>query len=104
MRAKALAATVALVLALCGCTSGERGIKRAEESPKPNVGQRFLCDKRESLQGVHDYYEFDTVVDSKTGVTYLVWHYGYGRSSSQGGITVLVDRDGKPIISEEVSE
>lgn len=88
---KALTAAVALVLALCGCTSGENGIERAEESPKPNVGQRFLCDE--------DYYEFETVVDSKTGVTYLVWK----ESTSNGGITVLVDRDGKPIISEEVT-
>lgn len=95
MRAKALAATVALVLALCGCTSGENGIERVEESPKPNVGQRFLCDT--------SHYEFETVVDSKTGVTYLVWKDGSGKTS-KGGITVLVDRDGKPIISEEVGE
>lgn len=92
---KALTATVALALALCGCTSGEKGIERAEESPKPNVGQRFLCDEY--------YYEFETVVDSKTGVTYLVWK-DYNGSYSKGGITVLVDRDGKPIISEEVHE
>ena len=95
MRAKALAATVALVLALCGCTSGENGIKRAEESPKPDVGQRFLCDT--------GYYEFETVVDSNTGVTYLVWHNGNG-TNGQGGITVLVNRDGTPVISEEVAE
>ena len=92
---KALTATVALALALCGCTSGENGIERAEESPKPNVGQRFLCDT--------SYYEFETVVDSNTGVTYLVWKDGSG-TTSKGGITVLVDRDGKPIISEEVVE
>lgn len=50
MRAKAFTATVALVLALCGCTSGENGIERAGESPKPSVGQRFLCDKNKSKE------------------------------------------------------
>ncbi len=33
-------------------------------------------------------------VDTKTGVNYLYHGGGYG-----GGLTVLVDRDGKPIIS-----
>lgn len=90
---RALTAAVALVLVLCGCTSN--AVLREEGAPKPNVSGRFLCDE--------DYYEFETVVDSNTGVTYLVWHNGYGNASN-GGITVLVDRDGKPIISEEVGE
>ena len=88
---RALTLTVALVLALCGCTNS---IKRDEDAPKPNVGGRFLCD---------EYYTFETVVDSKTGVTYLVWKSDHG-TNSRGGITVLVDRDGKPIISDEVHE
>ena len=34
-------------------------------------------------------------VDTQTGVTYL-WHSsGYG-----GGLTVLLDRDGRPVISQ----
>jgi hypothetical protein len=90
---KALTAAVVLALVLCGCT-GNNGIKRDVGAPKPNVGGRFLCDKS---------YTFETVVDSKTGVTYLVWKDGIG-GDSKGGITVLVDRDGKPIISEEVDE
>ena len=89
---KALTAAVVLALALCGCTGN--AVVREEGAPKPNVGGRFMCDED---------YTFETVVDSKTGVTYLVWHGGYG-NNGQGGITVLVDRDGKPIISEEVGE
>lgn len=89
---KALTATVALALALCGCAGN--AVVREEGAPKPNVGGRFMCDKG---------YTFETVVDSKTGVTYLVWKDGSGKTS-KGGITVLVDRDGKPIISEEVGE
>ena len=89
---KALAITLAACLLLCGC--GGNGVVRDEDAPKPNVSQRFICDCNDS--------EFETVVDSQTGVTYLVWKNGAGQSS-KGGITVLLDRDGKPIISEEVS-
>jgi len=89
---KALTATVALALVLCGCTGN--AVVREDAAPKPNVGGRFMCDED---------YMFETVVDSKTGVTYLVWKDGIS-NTSKGGITVLVDRDGKPIISEEVGE
>ena len=90
---KALTATVALALVLCGCTGN--AVVREEGAPKPNVGGRFMCDK--------DSYRFSTVVDRKTGVTYLIWT-DVCNSDKTSGITVLVDRDGKPIISEEVHE
>ena len=88
---KALAITLAACLLLCGC--GGNGVKREENAPKPNTQGRFLCDSR--------YYKFDTVVDSQTGVTYLLWRVD--GNGDVGGITVMLDRDGKPIISEEVS-
>ena len=91
---KALAITFAACLLLCGCTEGN-GVKREENTPKPNTQGRFLCDS--------SYYEFDTVVDSQTGVTYLLWQNGSG-NRGVGGITVMLDRDGKPIISEEVQK
>ena len=34
------------------------------------------------------------MVDTETGVNYLVWKSGYA-----GGITPLLDREGKPVIS-----
>lgn len=37
------------------------------------------------------------LVDTETGVNYLVWKAGYA-----GGITPLLDRDGKPVISAVV--
>lgn len=89
---KALTATVALALVLCGCTGN--AVVREKGAPKPNVSGRFVCDRG---------YTFETVVDSKTGVTYLVWK-DYNGKTGKGGITVLVDRDGKPIISEEVDQ
>ena len=90
---KALAITLAACLLLCGCTEGN-GVKREENAPKPNTQDRFLCDS--------SYHEFETVVDSQTGVTYLLWQTG-GGNGAIGGITVMLDKDGKPIISEEVS-
>jgi len=87
---KAAIATLALALALCGCTSGEKGVQRTEGSPKPELSQRFLCDRA---------YAFETVVDSKTGVTYLVV-----RNGDNIGITPLLNRNGYPVISEEVGE
>lgn len=90
---KAVIATLALALALCGCEGN--AVVREKDSPKPDMSQRFLCDK--------DSYGFSTVVDSKTGVTYLIWTDVYN-SGKTSGITVLVDRNGKPIISEEVHQ
>ncbi len=34
------------------------------------------------------------LVDTKTGVNYLVWKAGYA-----GGITPLLDREGRPVIT-----
>ena len=39
------------------------------------------------------------LVDTETGVNYLVWKAGYA-----GGITPLLDRDGKPVISAVVGK
>ena len=35
------------------------------------------------------------LVDKETGVNYLVWHSGYA-----GGLTPLLDAEGKPIITK----
>jgi len=89
---KALAITLAACLLLCGC--GGNGVKREGNAPKPNTQGRFLCDS--------SYYRFETVVDSQTCVTYLLWRVD--GNAEIGGITVMLDKDGKPIISEEVQK
>ena len=89
----AIALTIAACLLLCGCSGN--AVVREEDSPKPETNERFLCDK--------ESYMFSTVVDRQTGVTYLIWTDAYN-SGKTSGITALVDRDGKPIISEEVAE
>jgi len=53
--------------------------------------------KEKRFQKIHDDGAFsgnEIWVDTKTGVNYLYHTSGYG-----GGLTVLVDREGKPIIS-----
>jgi len=94
MKARHVAIPLALCLLLGGC-SQSNAIKRADGSPKENVDERFLCDK--------DYYEFETVTDTKEGVVYLIWKDG-DTKGSHGGITVLVHKDGTPVTSEEVAD
>lgn len=86
---KKIVAAALLALALCGCDGN--GIVR--ETSVHDADERFVCDS--------DAYSFETVVDSHTGVTYLIWKGGTG-NASKGGITVLLNRDGTPVISEEV--
>lgn len=52
--------------------------------------QRFVVsEKKGSLSGTK------VITDTKTGVQYLFVYDGYA-----GGLTLLVDRDGKPLLSE----
>ena len=52
--------------------------------------RRFVVSGREGkLEGVK------IITDSRTGVQYLFAFEGYA-----GGLTVLVDKDGKPIVDE----
>ena len=88
-----VAITLTACLALCGCDGGN-AVERKGDSPRESVDGRFISD--------YGSDDFRTVVDSKTGITYLVWERLSGKSRV-GGITPLLDRDGKPVISEEVS-
>lgn len=88
---KAITVAMVAALALCGCEGN--AIKRESDEGTVNVNRRFISDDG------HD--NFETVVDSETGVVYLVWTRRTG-DSSKGGITPLLDKDGKVVISEEV--
>ena len=87
---KAITVAMVAALALCGC-SGGNAIRRESDKGAVNVNRRFISDSTRD--------HFRTVVDSETGVVYLVWGNDY-----RGGITPLLDKDGKVDISEEVSE
>ncbi len=59
---------------------------------KPIKSDRFIC--TEVSGGAFDTHICRVLVDRKTGVNYLWTTGGYA-----GGLTVLVDAEGKPIIT-----
>ncbi|ADL52795.1 DUF6440 family protein [Clostridium cellulovorans] len=59
---------------------------------KNSDGDRFIVTYQQgTLQ------QIKVIVDKKTGVNYLFTINGYG-----GGLTVLLDREGKPVITSTV--
>lgn len=54
---------------------------------------RFDIKEREGVSFATDAI---VIIDKETGVNYLFVHCGYG-----GGLTPLLDSDGKPIISKD---
>ena len=87
MSKKIIAIVAACVLALClvGCDSGAS--KRSEEVQVENG--RFLSD-------LPDCY---VITDTETGVQYLFAKHS-GGYAGYGGLTVLLNADGSPVIAE----
>ncbi|MBR5124299.1 MAG: xylan 1,4-beta-xylosidase [Clostridia bacterium] len=59
---------------------------------KPIKSDRFIC--TEISGGAFDGVQCRVLVDRETGVNYLWTSAGYS-----GGLTVLVDAEGKPIVT-----
>ena len=87
-----VAVVAALCVALAGCSSGGNGVR--VDGLNRRADGRF---EYEYVSGVLGTYSFGYVVDTETGVTYLVYRDGAGKNGV-GGITVLLDGDGKPTI------
>ena len=64
---------------------------------KPIKSDRFIC--TEISGGAFDGVQPRVLVDRKTGVNYLWVGAGYA-----GGLTVLVDAEGKPIVTPVPAE
>ncbi len=62
---------------------------------KPNKNKRFIITEKQSGFSVGTY----VLIDRETGVNYL-----YANSGYSGGLTVLVDALGKPIVTPIVEE
>ena len=63
---------------------------------KPNKDKRFIVtEKNVGWNAVGTY----VLVDRETGVNYL-----YANSGYSGGLTVLVNADGKPVVTPIVEE
>jgi hypothetical protein len=89
----AVVATIACAL-LCGCGQGN-GIETS--------GLNERADGRFAYENLHvgaGYaWRFGYVVDTETGVTYLVFDNNRPKNSI-GGITPLLNRDGTPVIDD----
>lgn len=77
---KKLAIMLALAISLSGCSSS--GSKNEDDT-----GGRFIK--------VYGDFTNTILVDSETNVMYF-WHYG----GYSGGLTVMVDENGQPLIWE----
>ena len=81
-----LAASV--ILTACGSDDKLRQRETETVFPAVETGGRFT----------NPFYDFNIVVDRETGVNYLIYSEGMG-NSSRGGITVLVNADGSPVVT-----
>ena len=77
-KTKLIAVTLAACILISGCGNTTSVIQK-----ESNAG-RFKC----------EYGQAYLVTDTKTGVQYLVWS-----EFEKGGICVLVDKDGKPLLA-----
>ena len=59
-----------------------------------NIKERFKAVKAKSISTLT---EVQIIVDRETGVNYLFVHRGYG-----GGLTPLLDADGKPVVTKPI--
>ena len=62
---------------------------------KPNKDKRFIVKEKYGGFSIGTY----VLVDRETGVNYL-----YANSGYSGGLTVLVDADGKPVVTPIAEE
>lgn len=84
-RIMAMAATVAVAVATCVAMTGCEGNSTITAASPENKG-RFECE----CGGAY------IVTDTRTDVQYLVWTSGAGEA---GGVCVLVDADGRPVLA-----
>ena len=80
-KAKLIAVTLAACILMSGCSN------TVNVRPSDSNVDRFLCEAGQVV----------IVTDTRTGVQYLAWNNGYG-----GGMCVLVDADGKPMLTGDV--
>lgn len=65
---------------------------------KEKLPDRFICKSSEG-SSINDFGQRMVLVDRETGVNYMFMHCGYA-----GGMTVLLDADGKPIVTPVTEE
>ena len=95
MLARRLAVVAFVGGLLCGCVDGN-GIET--DGLNERADGRFAYEQLNTLNTACGWV-FGYVVDTETGVTYLVFDDNHG-DASIGGITPLLNRDGTPVIDD----
>jgi len=96
MLARKIAVVAVVCALLCGCYADGNGIQMSGLNERADG--RFAY---ETFPITKDYddWQFGYVVDTETGVTYMVFTSNRGKNSI-GGITPLLNRDGTPVIDD----
>ena len=97
MLARKIAVVAVVCALLCGCYADGNGIQMSglnERADGRFAYEAFLPTKE------YDEWQFGYVIDTETGVAYLVYTTDEGRKGSVGGITPLLNRDGTPVIDD----
>ena len=83
MRISRAACAVLLSVSICGCASDSN---RESVNTDPENTNRFKAE---------NYLNVSLVTDTRTGVQYV-----YVNGMKGGGVTVLVDADGRPLLAD----
>lgn len=101
MLARRLAVVAVVCALLCGCYSESNGIYMSGMNER--ASDRFAYEAFKPAN-TSDDWQFGYVIDTETGVTYLVYSTDEGRKDSVGGITPLLHQDGTPIIDDRYAQ
>lgn len=95
MRFKRTITIAAIVVALCGCTCGIAGCsERATAQEEQSSRGRFLVSEQAN-DAIWTYTLL--ITDTETGCQYL-WVHRAIDTGGAGGLTLLVDSDGNPML------
>lgn len=97
MRFKRTITIAAIVVALCGCTCGIAGCSESASATEENVVsyRLVMSDVPENAT----FADATIITDTETGCQYLFVY-----RSKAGGVTLLVDEDGNPIIDQRYAK
>ena len=101
MRFKRTITIAAIVVALCGCTCGIAGCSERAAAQEERASRwRFLVSEQ-----ANDAIWTNTflITDTETGCQYL-WVLRAIDTGGAGGLTLLVDADGKPMLDSRYAK
>lgn len=101
MRFKRTITIAAIIVALCGCTCGVAGCsERAAAQEEQSSRGRFLVSEQTNDE---TWTHTILITDTETGCQYL-WVTRAVIDGGAGGLTLLVDSDGKPMLDSRYAK